>query len=63
MTQLGMPLTIAAPTPAPPDHCAPTRPYQFVIGQLRSPLEVGEAMQARCQPTADGDPDVNAHYF
>ena len=30
---------------------------------LRSPVEVGEAMEARCQPIADSDPDVNAHCF
>ena len=41
----------------------PGRIAQLIAGQLRSPLEAGEAMQARCQPIADGHPDVNAHYF
>jgi hypothetical protein len=36
---------------------------RLVVGWLRSPPEVWEAVQARGQPIADGHPDVNADHF
>ena len=40
-----------------------SRPRHLVVGQLRAPFEVREAMQARGQPVTDGHTDVNAHHL